>query len=99
MTEEEAVEFLKERLEVASGYPEVKEYSEALKVAIQAVEKQVPKKIIRKKRLMEHLTDARNVKQNKCRLNLSEQMVQNQAKNSHGVGTADRRWIGVMLNE
>lgn len=44
MEEREAIEFLKERMEVASDYPEIKQYSEALKVSIQALEKQIPKK-------------------------------------------------------
>ena len=41
----EAIKFLKERTETANDYPEVKEYSEALRVAVKTLEKQIPKKV------------------------------------------------------
>lgn len=44
----EAIKFLKERIETANDYPEAKEYGKALRIAVKALEKQIPKKPIMK---------------------------------------------------
>lgn len=44
----EAIKFLKKQIETANDYPEVKEYGKALRVAVKALEKQIPKKPIMK---------------------------------------------------
>lgn len=47
METKKAIEILKERLEIAKGYPEIHEYGEAIEVGISALEKQIPKKPVR----------------------------------------------------
>lgn len=44
METREAIKFLKERIETANDYPELKEYGKALRVAVKALEKQMPNK-------------------------------------------------------